>query len=553
MTCYYIRNPYPFFLQWNLQFIRATCCHLSKSRENWYTLAMANDKQTPEQSPEPIALLIDSLPPRILLTFIKGDPPLSRTIFHGFTARERSLSLPMVRQRLEQELQKQPAIASSLLSVWKGHFALLQVQVNQLPASPTPAQLLALTEQFRQAAVQYALFHADNKALGTLAERLPTLRKDDIIPNPLTSLTAKLTGKQGQEVERAQQKIASLTQELTKLTKEKHALQEQLHQQEKAQKTLATQLANSEKERQSLLQRVEREQRRAKTLQEEVERVKKSTKSKDRTSSNNSDPSGPTTIAVIPPPQLPALITDAILLLQRGLTELDKAASQQSEPVLAPAKANSSARTAVKKTPEASITLPTLHGKPRAYPMNQLLAGLRRNDESLLAKIRDGIALLASDPVREKGLLTSLNKAGIPDPIVQGPLRAAVVDGSNVAHLNDDKHAHVAYLGQIQRAAWREGYFPVLIIVDASLRYQIDRADHLMEMVESGEVIMAPAGTSADALIIDEVIQRKAVLISNDRMTDWPAAKPLDKRHIELSGGVAALGSFHRPPALWFH
>jgi hypothetical protein len=113
--------------------------------------------------------------------------------------------------------------------------------------------------------------------------------------------------------------------------------------------------------------------------------------------------------------------------------------------------------------------------------------------------------------------------------------------------------ARLAYIQQVQLSAWREGYFPVIIIVDASLRHSIDRADLLMDMVDSGEIIMAPAGTSADELLIDEAEHRHAVLITNDRMLDWPAAKTLEKRHIELIGGSVLVGMFHRSSSLWFY
>ena len=114
-----------------------------------------------------------------------------------------------------------------------------------------------------------------------------------------------------------------------------------------------------------------------------------------------------------------------------------------------------------------------------------------------------------------------------------------------------EQRAHLAFIEQAQRAAWREGYFPVHIIVDASLRYQIDRPDQLMALIERGEIEMAPAGTSADALLIEETVRQHAVLLTNDRMHDWPAAKELEKRHVELIGGNTCLGGFHRS-SLWF-
>ena len=188
------------------------------------------------------------------------------------------------------------------------------------------------------------------------------------------------------------------------------------------------------------------------------------------------------------------------------------------------------------------------------FPLKEVLAGLRRNDEELLHVIRDGITVLAKDPERERLLVSELIRAGVPDTLLRGPIHAAVIDGSNVANLNKENgRARLAYIQQVQRSAWREGYFPVIIVVDASLRHSIDRSDLLMEMVNNGEILMAPAGTSADEMLISEAEHRHAIIITNDRMLDWPAAKSLEKRHVELIGGMVTVGLFHRSASLWFY
>jgi hypothetical protein len=173
------------------------------------------------------------------------------------------------------------------------------------------------------------------------------------------------------------------------------------------------------------------------------------------------------------------------------------------------------------------------------------------NDVAYVNKVRDELARLAHDRVKERELLAELTQAGIPEAVLVGPLRPAFVDGSNVANMSPERHGHLAYLDQIRASAWAEGYFPVTIIVDASLRYQIDQPDALMTRVERGEILMAPAGTSADELLIEEAQTHHGIIITNDRMTNWPAAKSLEKRHAVLECDSARLGSFHRSAFFW--
>ncbi|HEX2949611.1 MAG TPA: hypothetical protein VHV83_08600, partial [Armatimonadota bacterium] len=222
--------------------------------------------------------------------------------------------------------------------------------------------------------------------------------------------------------------------------------------------------------------------------------------------------------------------------------------STQSSPITIP-----KAPVVQSRIVDKDLTFPTAHGK-RTYSLSQILTRLRRNDEELLTVMRDGIARLANNPERERAIIADLTKAGVPAALLTGPLHPAVIDGSNVANIDaSQRRARYAYLRQIRRAAWREGYFPVIIVVDASLRHQIDRADILMERVDTGDIVMAPAGSSADQLLIDEAKRLHAVLITNDRMNDWPAAKNLEKRHVELIGGTVCIGSFHRANPAWFH
>ncbi len=197
-----------------------------------------------------------------------------------------------------------------------------------------------------------------------------------------------------------------------------------------------------------------------------------------------------------------------------------------------------------------SITLARGHSK-QSYTLAQIITALVHNDVTLLNNVRDGLARLANNKEKEREVLRMLLGAGIPKTVLTGTLRPAVVDGSNIANMSPQRKGRLVHLEQVRRAAWDEGYFPVIIIIDASLPYQIDVPEALLTMVESGEVEMVPPGTSADERLIAVAQEVHAVIIANDRLTDWPAAKELEKRHAEFVDNIIRLGSFHRSWLPW--
>ena len=187
----------------------------------------------------------------------------------------------------------------------------------------------------------------------------------------------------------------------------------------------------------------------------------------------------------------------------------------------------------------------------RKYHIPELLDALRLNNLSLIEELRDSLAKIARQP-NEKQILAELIAAGIPGVILTGTPKAAIIDGSNIAQMASQRAGKIAYLDTTKNLAHKGGYFPVLIIIDASLRHNIDNSSRLEDMIRSGEIVMAPPYTSADELIISEARRLDAVVLSNDRFSDWPAAKNISKRHVKVNGTTISLGDFHRSTSFWF-
>jgi Zc3h12a-like Ribonuclease NYN domain len=100
-----------------------------------------------------------------------------------------------------------------------------------------------------------------------------------------------------------------------------------------------------------------------------------------------------------------------------------------------------------------------------------------------------------------------------------------LVDGSNVAHSTEGEKAQLANIVAVREKMADEGFEPI-VVVDAALRHQIDDRSGYEQMVESGIVRQAPAGTDADYFILSFARELDARIVSNDRYRDRLSAFP---------------------------
>jgi hypothetical protein len=494
-------------------------------------------------SPEPLDLLVASLPPRALLGLLKADKELSRIVFQGFAVREQALGRGVVRQRLAHELERDPMLAASLFALWRDAYAPLAGLVDDPDFVLDAPVIQGLAAQFGTDATRYALLHAPSDAAHEWADRVAELRAEALAEiDPICDgHDAAVTRLQGSLAE-LRDLVHDTRETLKAVEHERDGLRKDVTRLERA---LADGDARAEKLRHDVAaakaeaeDRLAREQRRARKAEEEAAVLRKAV---------SKQAAAPQTAPAPLHGDAAVVIREALALLQQGL-DFVETPQPPAKPVAPPPAPDAPTPRPARRPPGAALTLPGAHGK-RALPLTQVADALVRNHETLIAEVRDGLARM--QPAREREALTALAAAGIPDTVLTGPLRPAVLDGSNVANMSAERRAHLAYLGEARRAAWAEGYFPVLIVVDASLRHQIDQPDALMAAVERGEITMAQPGTSADEVLIDEAQRRGAVILTNDRLADWPAAKGLEKRHVVLRNGKAGLGNFHRSTN-WF-
>lgn len=97
-----------------------------------------------------------------------------------------------------------------------------------------------------------------------------------------------------------------------------------------------------------------------------------------------------------------------------------------------------------------------------------------------------------------------------------------VVDGSNVAHLETsaDGSPKVSNIQAVRSALRDRGYEPI-VIVDASLRHEIDDPDQLEDLLDLEEIHQAPSDTDADYFIVETADREDARIVSNDRYEEY--------------------------------
>ena len=102
-----------------------------------------------------------------------------------------------------------------------------------------------------------------------------------------------------------------------------------------------------------------------------------------------------------------------------------------------------------------------------------------------------------------------------------------VIDGANVAY--EERSAggkpKLSNLLKVKRELEERG-FEAVIIVDASLKYDIDDQTQLETLIRSQQVRQVPAGTDADYFIIQFADQLDARVVTNDRYKDYAEQYP---------------------------
>jgi hypothetical protein len=508
-------------------------------------------------TPEPLDLLLDTLPTAAVFAFVRGDALLERAVFHGFQVRESNLRKASVRARLLMEARRNAPLGEALRALWEELYGELTDTLDAEDFLPSAETLAAHYDPVNPATLHYALLQSPREDVRAWGERLADVQDAYTQAHPLTEAPTLPSEPPVEEFQVAtlERQVRALRHERDEAVRARDEYKRRLEALEGVAEGAAGREAKlrhqMETMRKDAEEQLARETRRARKAEERVEALKQEV----RTAKAAPPAKLPKTTAPPAPllPEAAACVAQAARLLQQALATTAQAGSTpivSEPPPPAPVKKPAPPRLVA---PNLGLMPPPRAPRtPRTTVTPALvLAALARNDAETLGLARKAIAKLGTKPAEERAALAAYESAGVPAALLSGSLRPALLDGSNIANMAAARRGKLAYLAQARQSAWEEGYFPVTIIVDASLRLQIDQPDLLMQMVERGEVRMAEAGTSADRLLIEEARSVHGVIITNDRMKDWPEAKGVEKRHAVLRQGAVVLGGFHGSSTLF--
>jgi hypothetical protein len=105
--------------------------------------------------------------------------------------------------------------------------------------------------------------------------------------------------------------------------------------------------------------------------------------------------------------------------------------------------------------------------------------------------------------------------------------RIVVIDGANVAYEERSAGGKPKFSNLLKvRRELEEKGFEAVILVDASLKYDIDDQEQLENLIRSQQVRQVPAGTDADFFIIQFSQELDALIVTNDRYKDYADQYP---------------------------
>ena len=123
------------------------------------------------------------------------------------------------------------------------------------------------------------------------------------------------------------------------------------------------------------------------------------------------------------------------------------------------------------------------------------------------------------DVAKKNAFLTRLKgQDGYYVRVLTEPTQRALVDASNVVRATKNRYGkgELRNLLTMKAELRRLGFFPIEMIADASLRYNVDEINAYNEMINRGEVEVVAPGTEADELLARKARNGGGYVVTND-------------------------------------
>jgi hypothetical protein len=199
--------------------------------------------------------------------------------------------------------------------------------------------------------------------------------------------------------------------------------------------------------------------------------------------------------------------------------------------------------------PDEAIALPVSSPLASSVTARAVARAVEQGEAGYVRAVREGLQTLrqTGQSALAAALLEAVAKQdeAAVTPLLAAEIRPVVVDASNVARFDPDPLSlsstpRVVRLRRMRDFLLRRGFFPVLMVADANLRFHVDDRAAYQEMVDRHVIRETPPGTSADEALIMEARALHAPVVTNDRLADWEQSGQIERlRFLLTNDGIA--------------
>ena len=183
---------------------------------------MSDESRTTELLPEYVADLMDGIRPQVMAKFIREHEDLSAVVFAGFRPTIQTMRMPVVRQRLMRELDRDRSLVDAIRVVWTEGNSALWSKVSLMSAKELEESLGALVKSFGSSAIRVALAMDERENVQSLVGKLGTTSALALSPepekkSPRVRKTAAVENRLASENEELKRKVRGLQHDVKDL------------------------------------------------------------------------------------------------------------------------------------------------------------------------------------------------------------------------------------------------------------------------------------------------------------------------------------------------
>ncbi len=160
------------------------------------------------------------------------------------------------------------------------------------------------------------------------------------------------------------------------------------------------------------------------------------------------------------------------------------------------------------------------HGRRVRLTAREVRRLIDKNDEESVGNVMLELeALQDSNPELRQRFLARLGQAGAHYPrVLTHRTSRVLVDASNVARYLPNRYGkgQLEHLYLLRDELQRLDCWPIIMVADASLPYNIDEPGELREMARLGEITITDKGVEADEILAREARATGAYVVTND-------------------------------------